>query len=53
MTHVNAWHMIQQRAAELGSKVKIGRQTFRAASTTAYLEASGALETPKLRSNWR
>lgn len=44
MHRVDAWRMIQRRAAELGSKVKIGCHTFRATGITAYLEAGGTLE---------
>jgi hypothetical protein len=41
MNRVDAWRMIQRRAAELGMKVKISRHTFRATGITAYLEAGG------------
>jgi site-specific recombinase XerD len=44
MNRVDAWRMIQRRAAELGLKVKIGCHTFRATGITAYLEAGGTLE---------
>jgi integrase/recombinase XerD len=44
MHRVDAWRMIQRRAAELGVKVKIGCHTFRATGITAYLEAGGTLE---------
>jgi integrase/recombinase XerD len=44
MHRVDAWRMIQRRAAELGTKVKIGCHTFRATGITAYLEAGGTLE---------
>jgi integrase/recombinase XerD len=44
MHRVDAWRMIQRRAAELGMKVKIGCHTFRATGITAYLEAGGTLE---------
>ena len=44
MHRVDAWRMIQRRAAELGSKVKIGCHTFRATGITAYLQAGGTLE---------
>jgi integrase len=44
MNRIDAWRMIQRRAAELGSKVKIGCHTFRATGITAYLEAGGTLE---------
>jgi integrase len=44
MNRVDAWRMIQRRAAALGFKVKIGCHTFRATGITAYLEAGGTLE---------
>jgi hypothetical protein len=44
MHRVDAWRMIQRRAAELGMKVKIGCHTFWATGITAYLEARGTLE---------
>jgi integrase/recombinase XerD len=44
MNRVDAWRMIQRRAAELGTKLKIGCHTFRATGITAYLEAGGTLE---------
>jgi site-specific recombinase XerC len=44
MHRVDAWRMIQRRAAELGLRVKIGCHTFRATGSTAYLEAGGTLE---------
>jgi site-specific recombinase XerD len=44
MHRVDAWRMVQRRAAELGLKVKIGCHTFRATGITAYLEAGGTLE---------
>ncbi len=44
MNRVDAWRMIQRRAAGLGMKVRIGCHTFRATGITAYLEASGTLE---------
>jgi hypothetical protein len=39
MHRIDAYRMIQRRAAELGMKVKIGGHTFRATGITAYLEA--------------
>jgi integrase/recombinase XerD len=36
--------MIQRRAADLGTLVRIGCLTFRATGITAYLEAGGTLE---------
>src|SRR5471030_521337 len=44
MNRIDAWRMIQRRAADLGTRVKIGCHTFRAAGITAYLEAGGTLE---------
>jgi integrase/recombinase XerD len=48
MHRVDAWRMIQRRAADLGMKVKIGCHTFRATGITAYLEAGGTLENAQL-----
>src|ERR1700760_1373279 len=44
MNRVDAWRMIQRRAADLGTRVKIGCHTFRATGITAYLRAGGTLE---------
>ena len=44
MNRVDAWRMIQRRAADLGFRVKIGCHTFRATGITAYLDAGGTLE---------
>jgi site-specific recombinase XerC len=44
MNRVDAWRMIQRRAAEVGSKVKIGCHTFRATGITVYLEVGGVIE---------
>jgi site-specific recombinase XerD len=44
MHRVDAWRMIQRRAADLGTRSKIGCHTFRATGITAYLEAGGTLE---------
>src|SRR5271165_6672645 len=44
MHRVDAYRMIQRRAAELGMRVKVGCHTFRATGITAYLEAGGTLE---------
>jgi integrase/recombinase XerD len=44
MNRVDAWRMIQRRASDLGTQVKIGCHTFRATGITAYLEAGGTLE---------
>ena len=44
MNRVDAWRMIQRRAADLGARGRIGCHTFRATGITAYLEAGGTLE---------
>jgi hypothetical protein len=44
MNRVDAWRMIQRRAAEIGTRARIGCHTFRATGITAYLEAGGTLE---------
>jgi len=44
MNRVDAWRVVQRRAAGLGMKVRIGCHTFRATGITAYLEAGGTLE---------
>ena len=44
MNRVDAWRMIQRRAAELGLRVKIGCHTFRATGITNYLSHNGTLE---------
>ncbi len=44
VNRVDAWRMIQRRAADLGTRVRIGCHTFRATGITAYLEAGGMLE---------
>jgi site-specific recombinase XerD len=44
MNRVDAWRMIQRRAAELGTRARIGCHTFRATGITAYLEAGGTQE---------
>ena len=44
MNRVDAWRMVQRRAADLGARVRIGCHTFRATGITAYLEAGGTLE---------
>jgi site-specific recombinase XerD len=44
MNRVDAWRMIQRRAAELGVRARIGCHTFRATGITAYLEAGGTLD---------
>ena len=47
MNRVDAWRMIQRRAADLGARVRIGCHTFRATGITAYLEAGGTWRTRK------
>jgi integrase len=44
MHRVDAYSMIQRRAAAIGMQVKVGCHTFRATGITAYLEAGGTLE---------
>jgi site-specific recombinase XerD len=44
MNRIDAWRMVQRRAARLAMKVRIGCHTFRATGITAYLEAGGTLE---------
>jgi integrase len=44
MNRVDAWRMIRRRAADFGTRVRIGCHTFRATGITAYLEAGGTLE---------
>jgi site-specific recombinase XerD len=44
MNRVDAWRMVQRRATDLGTRVRIGCHTFRATGITAYLEAGGTLE---------
>ncbi|RTL85747.1 MAG: integrase [Hyphomicrobiales bacterium] len=44
MNRIDAYRMIQRRAADMGMKIKIGCHTFRATAITAYLEAGGSLE---------
>jgi integrase/recombinase XerD len=44
MHRVDAWRMIQRRAADLGAGVRICCHTFRATGITAYLEAGGTVE---------
>jgi integrase/recombinase XerD len=48
MNRVDAWRMIQRRAADLGTRVKFGCHTFRVTGITAYLEAGGTLENAQL-----
>ena len=44
MNRVDAWRMVQRRAADLGMRIRVGCHTFRATGITAYLEAGGTLE---------
>jgi site-specific recombinase XerD len=44
MNRVDAWRMVQRRAADLGMRIKVGCHTFRATGIRAYLEAGGRLE---------
>jgi site-specific recombinase XerD len=48
MHRVDAYRMVQRRAAALGLKVRIGCHTFRATGITAYLDAGGTLENAQL-----
>jgi integrase len=48
MHRVDAWRMIQRRAADIGMKLRISCHTFRATGITAYLEAGGTLENAQL-----
>ena len=44
MHRIDAWRMIQRRAAATGLKVHINCHTFRATGITAYMDAGGTLE---------
>ena len=44
MNRVDAWRMVQRRAAGLAMNVRIGCHPFRETGITAYLEAGGILE---------
>ena len=48
MNRVDAWRMIQRRAADIGMKMRISCHTFRATGITAYLEAGGTLDNAQL-----
>ncbi|MGE3541663.1 MAG: tyrosine-type recombinase/integrase [Candidatus Tectimicrobiota bacterium] len=48
MHRIDAYRMIQRRAAALGLKVRINCHTFRATGITAYMEAGGTLENAQL-----
>jgi len=41
---IDAYRMIQRRAAAMGLKVRINCHTFRATGITAYMDAGGTLE---------
>ena len=44
MSRVDAWRMVQRRAARHRQRINVGCHTFRATGITAYLEAGGSLE---------
>jgi hypothetical protein len=44
MNRVDPWGMIQRRAADLGTRGRVGCHTFRATGITAYFETGGTLE---------
>jgi integrase len=44
MHRIDAYRMIQRRAAAMGLKTRINCHTFRATGITAYLDAGGTLE---------
>jgi site-specific recombinase XerD len=48
MHRVDAWHMIQRRAAAAGLQTRIGCHSFRATGITAYLNNDGTLENAQL-----
>ena len=48
MNRVDAYRMIQRRAAALGLDVRVGCHTFRATGITAYLDNGGTLENAQL-----
>ena len=48
MHRVNAYRMIQRRAAAIGLKMRINCHTFRATGITAYMDAGGTLENAQL-----
>jgi len=50
MNQSDAWRVIRRRAAAAGIMAPIGRHTFRATGSTAYLAKGGALDT---RRKWR
>src|SRR4051794_39229413 len=48
MNRIDAYRMVQRRAAALGLRVRIGCHTFRATGITAYLDNGGTLENAQL-----
>lgn len=48
MHRIDAYRMIQRRAAAMGLKLRINCHTFRATGITAYMEAGGTLENAQL-----
>ncbi|MGH7750434.1 MAG: hypothetical protein ACREQ5_37525 [Candidatus Dormibacteria bacterium] len=44
MNRVDAFQMVQRRAAAIGLKVSIGCHTLRATGITAYFDAGGSLD---------
>jgi hypothetical protein len=48
MNRIDAWRMVQRRAAELGMKGKIGCHTFRATGIPRTSKAGGTLENAQL-----
>jgi len=48
MHRVDAWRMIQRRAAAMGLTMRINCHTFRATGITAYMDAGGTLENAQL-----
>jgi integrase len=48
MHHVDAWRMVQRRAAAAGLIVHVGNHSFRATGITAYLNNGGTLENAQL-----
>jgi site-specific recombinase XerD len=44
MNRIDAWRMIQRRAADLDVGVRVGCHTFRATGIRAYLESGGTVE---------
>ena len=48
MHRIDAYRMVQRRAATLGLGTRIGCHTFRATGITAYLDNGGTLENAQL-----